>query len=148
MDGMLSQDEINALLNGMASGEIVPEPTPEPTPEPAPAEEPAPVQTENRAVLVQDFVVFFPGDAAATGGDQKPGFLANAFQRLGFPISENGFAILRKDPGDAFLCHFLNECVRIHKSSPGHFRQHSTHRGFTASRHADEDDILHGHSSR
>ena len=40
MDGMLSQDEINALLNGMASGEIVPEPTP------APAEEPAPVQAE------------------------------------------------------------------------------------------------------
>ena len=42
MDGMLSQDEINALLNGMASGEVVPEPTPEP----APVEEPAPVQEE------------------------------------------------------------------------------------------------------
>ena len=42
MDGMLSQDEINALLNGMASGEIVPEPTPEP----APVEEPAPVREE------------------------------------------------------------------------------------------------------
>ena len=45
MDGMLSQDEINALLNGMASGEIVSEPTPEP----APIEEPAPVQAEKTA---------------------------------------------------------------------------------------------------
>ena len=33
MDGMLSQDEINALLNGMASGEIIPEPAPEPVDE-------------------------------------------------------------------------------------------------------------------
>lgn len=40
MDGMLSQDEINALLNGMASGDVTPEPAP------APAEEPAPVQNE------------------------------------------------------------------------------------------------------
>ena len=29
MDGMLSQDEINALLNGMTSGETISEPTPE-----------------------------------------------------------------------------------------------------------------------
>ena len=42
MDGMLSQDEINALLNGMASGEIVPEATTEP----APVEEPTPVEAE------------------------------------------------------------------------------------------------------
>ena len=39
MDGMLSQDEINALLNGMASGEIIPEPTPEPVVESAPVQE-------------------------------------------------------------------------------------------------------------
>jgi len=38
MDGMLSQDEINALLNGMASGEM-PEPVSEPAAEPAPVEE-------------------------------------------------------------------------------------------------------------
>ena len=42
MDGMLSQDEINALLNGMESGEIVPEATTEP----APVEEPTPVEAE------------------------------------------------------------------------------------------------------
>ena len=34
MDGMLSQDEINALLNGMASGEPAPEPVSEPVSEP------------------------------------------------------------------------------------------------------------------
>ncbi|MGN0131767.1 MAG: flagellar motor switch phosphatase FliY [Lachnospiraceae bacterium] len=39
MDGMLSQDEINALLSGMASGEI----PMEPAPEEKPAEEPLPV---------------------------------------------------------------------------------------------------------
>lgn len=39
MDGMLSQDEINALLNGMASGEITPEPAPEPVQEAAPVQE-------------------------------------------------------------------------------------------------------------
>lgn len=39
MDGMLSQDEINALLNGMASGEIVPEPAPEAVVESAPIQE-------------------------------------------------------------------------------------------------------------
>lgn len=39
MDGMLSQDEINALLNGMASGEITSEPTPEPVVESAPVQE-------------------------------------------------------------------------------------------------------------
>ena len=38
MDGMLSQDEINALLNGMASGDM-PEPASEPASEPTPAEE-------------------------------------------------------------------------------------------------------------
>ena len=38
MDGMLSQDEINALLNGMASGDI-PEPVSEPATEPTPVEE-------------------------------------------------------------------------------------------------------------
>ena len=38
MDGMLSQDEINALLNGMASGDT-PEPVSEPASEPAPVEE-------------------------------------------------------------------------------------------------------------
>lgn len=42
MDGMLSQDEINALLNGMASGEIVPEAETEPVP----VEEPTPVEAE------------------------------------------------------------------------------------------------------
>ena len=38
MDGMLSQDEINALLNGMASGDA-PEPVSEPVAEPVPVEE-------------------------------------------------------------------------------------------------------------
>ncbi len=40
MDGMLSQDEINALLNGMASGEITPDSVsaPETAPDPLPAE--------------------------------------------------------------------------------------------------------------
>ncbi|MBQ0028064.1 MAG: flagellar motor switch phosphatase FliY [Lachnospiraceae bacterium] len=48
--GILSQDEINALLNGMANGEMPPEPEPvsEPEPEPAPAFEPSP------AVVVDD----------------------------------------------------------------------------------------------
>ena len=37
MDGMLSQDEINALLSGLAAGEPLPEPEPvAPTPEPEP----------------------------------------------------------------------------------------------------------------
>jgi len=37
MDGMLSQDEINALLSGLAAGEPLPEPEPPaPTPEPEP----------------------------------------------------------------------------------------------------------------
>ncbi len=38
MDGMLSQDEINALLNGMASGEVTPEPAPAPVAEPEPVQ--------------------------------------------------------------------------------------------------------------
>ena len=48
--GILSQDEINALLNGMANGEMPPEPEPvaQPEPEPVEAFEPAP------AVIVDD----------------------------------------------------------------------------------------------
>ena len=45
MDGMLSQDEINALLNGMASGEVIEEPAPVN----APVEESTSAQTEDLA---------------------------------------------------------------------------------------------------
>ena len=48
--GILSQDEINALLNGMSNGD----PLPEAAPAPEPAPEPAPASVSSPAVVMPD----------------------------------------------------------------------------------------------
>ena len=101
----------------------------------------APGQAENGAVLVQQGVVFQPGDAAAAGGENDAGALALLRQDLRFQGPEAIFPRLGEDLRNGHARFFGNEGVGLHHLPAQVPAQGGGHGGLAAAGHTDEDDV-------
>ena len=88
-------------------------------------------------------VVSHLSHAAAAGGDDQRGLLAQPGQSLCLPVPENGLAVLRENLGDGLARKTDNFFVGIHQLSAEPVRQQSADGAFSAPRHSDEDDVCH-----
>ena len=98
-------------------------------------------QTENGAVLMQQRVVFRPGDAAAAGGEDDAGALALFRQNLCFQFPECFLPGLGEDLRDGHPSPLGDQFVSLHYLPVQRFAQSGGHGGFAAAGHSDEDDI-------
>ena len=72
-----------------------------------------PLQPDKIAVLVKKGIVALLGDAAAAGGNDQAGLLAQLCQGFGLPVPESRFAVLGEDIRDGFPCQRDDFFIRI-----------------------------------
>ena len=103
----------------------------------------APLEPDNGTILVQQVVILFPGDAAAAGGNDSAGQLAQAGKNLRLQSPEVALAVPGEDGGDVHARLLLDEGVGLVHRAAQLFAQGGGQGAFAAGGHTHQDNVLH-----